>query len=206
MRPENVIDHFKAISAAVDINLIVHIYPAWTKASYSSDLLAELARLPKVTTFKIGTREMSKYDRDIRAIRGANPECTILTCHDEYVLASMVQGVDGALVGFASLIPDLLVELYEAVCQGDLKRTQKIQSRIYILNKEAVYADGEPSSEAHARMKAAMVFAGRLKSDHTRPPTRRPPPAMLERLRKAVEEAGLLAAAYSEEAAPAGTR
>ena len=95
MREEHVLDHFEAISNGVDLNLIVHVYPAWTKASYSSRLLARLARVPNVTTFKVGTREMSKYERDVRAIRAANPDCTVLTCHDEYVLASMVQGVDG---------------------------------------------------------------------------------------------------------------
>jgi len=192
MQPQYVVDHFRAIADAVNINLIVHIYPAWTKATYSSALLAELAQCPNVTTFKIGTREMSKYARDIRAIRESNPECTILTCHDEYVLASMVQGVDGALVGFASLIPELLVELYAAVCDGDLRRAQQIQSKIDVL-KEAVYAADEPSSDAHARMKSAMVLAGRLKSDLTRPPTQRPTSTQLERIREALEQTGLLA-------------
>ena len=192
MRPEYVMDHFTAIGRAVDINLIVHIYPAWTKASYSSDLLAELARLPWVTTFKIGTREMSKYDRDIRAIRDADPNCTILTCHDEYILTSMVQGIDGALVGFASFIPDLIVDLYQAVCDGDLKRAQKIQNTIYQL-KAVVYDSDEPSGDAHARMKSAMVMAGRLKSDITRPPIQRPGPETLVRIRQAVESVGLLA-------------
>jgi 4-hydroxy-tetrahydrodipicolinate synthase len=35
----------------------------------------------------------------------------LLTCHDEYLLASMVQGIDGALLGFASLVPGLIHEL-----------------------------------------------------------------------------------------------
>ena len=73
MRPEHVIDYFTAIGKATDINMIVHIYPAWTKAAYSSALLAELAGIPQVTTFKIGTREMSKYQRDIYALPA--PDC-----------------------------------------------------------------------------------------------------------------------------------
>ena len=192
MRDDHVIDHFLAISQAVELNLIVHVYPAWTKARYSSRLLAELARVPNVTTFKVGTREMSKYERDIRAIRTANPDCTVLTCHDEYVLASMVQGVDGALVGFASLIPELLVELYAAVREGDLHAARQVQQRISIL-KDAVYADEEPSGDAHARMKAAMVMAGRLKSSVVRPPTRQPSQERLEQIREALEAVGLLA-------------
>jgi 4-hydroxy-tetrahydrodipicolinate synthase len=190
MEPEHVLDLFHAVGEAVKINLIVHVYPAWTEATYSSALLAQLAKVPWVTTFKVGTREMSQYDRDIRAIRASNPKCTILTCHDEYVLASLVQGVDGALVGFASFIPELLVDLYQAVCEGDLKRAQAIQGRIYPL-KEVVYASGEPSGDAHARMKTAMVLAGRLKSAVTRPPIRAPRGVVLERIRAAVKEAAL---------------
>ncbi|MFX8137393.1 hypothetical protein ABTL00_19400, partial [Acinetobacter baumannii] len=90
-------------------------------ASFSSELLAELARLDHVQAFKIGTREMNKYARDLKAIRAAAPHKALLTCHDEYLLASMVQGVDGALVGFASLIPDLIHDLFAAVVAGDLK-------------------------------------------------------------------------------------
>lgn len=194
MQAQHVVDHFTAIAKAVGINLVVHIYPAWTKAAYSSELLAELARIPGVTTMKIGTREMSKYDRDLAAVRAANPAVTMLTCHDEYLLTSMVQGVDGALVGFASFIPEIIVDLYRAVCDGDLKRAQAIQARINPL-KEVVYASGEPSGDAHARMKTAMMLAGRLRSNRTRPPVSAPAGIMLDRIRKAVAEANLSPAA-----------
>ena len=98
-RRDHVIDYFTAIGEATGLPLIVHVYPAWTKASFSSELLAELAALPHVQAFKIGTREMNKYARDLKAIRAVAPGKALLTCHDEYLLASMVQGVDGALVG-----------------------------------------------------------------------------------------------------------
>ncbi|HUQ93073.1 MAG TPA: dihydrodipicolinate synthase family protein [Bryobacteraceae bacterium] len=194
MQPKHVLDHFTAIGEAAKINLVVHIYPAWTKATYSSELLADLVRIPWVTTIKIGTREMSKYARDVAAVRAANPQCTILTCHDEYLLASMVQGVDGALVGFASFIPDWIVDLYQAVCDGDLKKAMSIQERINVL-KEVVYASGEPSGDAHSRMKTAMMLAGRFRSNLTRPPIEQPSAALLARIRAAVEQSNLTPAA-----------
>ena len=197
MRAEHVLEYFSAISNAVDLNLIVHVYPAWTKARYSSVLLGKLARVPNVTTFKVGTREMSKYERDIRAIRNANLGCTVLTCHDEYLLASMVQGVDGALVGFASFIPELLIDLYQAVCDGDQHRARRIQARVSLL-KEAVYASEEPSGDAHARMKAAMMMSGRLRSATTRPPTRPPSRERLDKILAALKETGLLPRAEVE--------
>ena len=71
----------------------------------------------------------------------------------------MVQGVDGALVGFASLVPGLINDLLEAVKEGDLKKAMAIQARIDPL-KDAVYGAGEPTGEAHGRMKAAMAALG----------------------------------------------
>jgi 4-hydroxy-tetrahydrodipicolinate synthase len=191
MKPQHVVDYFAAIGDATKLDLVVHIYPAWTRASYSTETLLELARLPWVKAFKIGTREMSKYAHDIAALRKAAPDKALLTCHDEYLLASMVQGVDGALVGFGSFIPDKITALFRAVQRGDLKEAMRIQSEINPL-KEAVYGLGEPTGDAHARMKTAMMLSGRLRSDTVRPPIRKPAGAELEQIRAALEQAGLL--------------
>jgi 4-hydroxy-tetrahydrodipicolinate synthase len=143
-----------------------------------------------VHAFKIGTREMNKYARDLKAIRAAAPDKALLTCHDEYLLASMVQGVDGALVGFASLIPGLIQDLLEAVARGDLKQAMKVQGLIDPL-KDAVYGEGEPTGEAHACMKAAMAAAGIFDCATVRPPTIAPSPQELARIQSAVAAAGL---------------
>jgi 4-hydroxy-tetrahydrodipicolinate synthase len=190
-QPENVVDHFAAIGKASGLDLVVHVYPAWTRASYSFETLAALARLPWVKCMKVGTRDMNKYARDIRAIRQANPAVTVLTCHDEYLLASMVQGVDGALVGFASFIPQMIVDLYAAVCAGDLKRAMDIQFLINPL-KDVVYGGGEPSGDAHARMKMAMYLAGIVKSPAVQPPTHAPAGAELQAIKDALRDAGML--------------
>jgi 4-hydroxy-tetrahydrodipicolinate synthase len=189
-RPSHVFDYFKAIGDSSGLPLIVHVYPAWTKASFSSELLADLAKLTCVAAFKIGTREMNKYKRDLQLIRAAAPAKALLTCHDEYLLASMVQGVDGALVGFASVIPGLVHELLVAVKAGDLTRAMAIQARIDPL-KDAVYGAGEPTGEAHANMKAAMVAAGIFKSGAMRPPTVAPSKDELRKIEAAVATAGL---------------
>jgi 4-hydroxy-tetrahydrodipicolinate synthase len=147
--------------------------------------------LPYVKAFKVGQREMSKYARDIKAVRDADPSKMILTCHDEYLLASMVQGVDGALVGFASCIPQLIIDLLAAVKRGDLNEAMRIQALITPI-KEAVYGNGEPTGEAHARMKTAMMLAGVIKSDHVRPPTHAPSNEEVNAIRAALANAGLL--------------
>jgi 4-hydroxy-tetrahydrodipicolinate synthase len=189
-RPGHVRDYFHVIAEA-GLDLVAHVYPAWTRASYSSATLAELAKLPCVQAFKVGQRDMNKYAADIRAIRDADPSKVILTCHDEYLLATMVQGVDGALVGFATFIPGLINDLWQAVQAGDLKRAMKIQDVITPL-KDAVYGGGEPTGEAHARMKMGMYLAGVLDAPTVRPPTEPPSEQEMAALRAAVANAGLL--------------
>jgi 4-hydroxy-tetrahydrodipicolinate synthase len=191
MRGDHVVEYFAAIGEATGLDLAVHVYPSWTRATYTCETLAALAKLPHVKLFKVGTREMNKYARDIDAIRAAAPQTAVLTCHDEYLLASMVQGVDGALLGFASFIPELILELTEAVHAGDLKRAMAVQARINPL-KDAVYGMGEPTGDAHARMKLAMVMAGRLKSAAVRPPLTQPDEATRQAIANALKAAGLV--------------
>lgn len=190
--PSHALQYFAAIhEAAPDLDLVCHVYPAWTRAAYSSQLLADLARLPYLQAFKVGQRDMNKYARDLQAIREADASKAILTCHDEYLLASMVQGVDGALVGFATFIPQLIIDLWNAVKAGDLHKAMAIQAVITPL-KDAVYGGGEPTGEAHARMKAGMYLAGVLDDATVRPPTEAPSAHEMQALRAAVAQAGLL--------------
>lgn len=189
-RPGHVFDYFDAIAES-ELDLIAHVYPAWTRASYSTATMAQLAKLPYLQAFKVGQRDMNKYAADIKAIRDADPTKAILTCHDEYLLASMVQGVGGALVGFATFIPSLINDLWEAVKAGDLKRAVQVQAIITPL-KDAVYGGGEPTGEAHARMKMGMYLAGVLDAPTVRPPTEAPSDAEVAQLRAAVANAGLI--------------
>ncbi len=189
-RPAHVHEYFEAI-ASVGLDLIAHVYPAWTRASYSTATMAELAKLPYVQAFKVGQRDMNKYAADIAAVRAADASKAILTCHDEYLLASMVQGVDGALVGFATFIPGLINDLWQAVKAGDLKRAMAVQALITPL-KDAVYGGGEPTGEAHARMKAGMYLAGVIDDATVRPPTEAPNAAEMAALRAALAHADLL--------------
>ena len=189
-RPGHVADYFEAI-AEVKLDLIAHVYPAWTRASYSTATMADLARMPCVQAFKVGQRDMNKYAADVAAVRAADASKSILTCHDEYLLASMVQGVDGALVGFATFIPGLINDLWEAVKAGDLKKAMAVQALITPL-KDAVYGGGEPTGEAHARMKAGMYLAGVIASPRVRPPTEGATDKDMQALRAALDKAGLL--------------
>jgi len=180
------------VAASIEIGVIVHQYPAWTKVSYTSEELAELARIPNVVAIKDGTRDLARYERNLRLVRAAAPEVAILTCHDEYLLPTLVQGVDGALVGFAGFVPELIVELVEAVGRDDLAAARRVADRLYGL-KQAVYRMGEPSADAHQRMKAATYLLGRISSPRVRPPLAPLDEAVIAALGDDLRRVGLLA-------------
>jgi dihydrodipicolinate synthase/N-acetylneuraminate lyase len=55
-----------------------------------------------------------------------------------------------------------------------------------------VYGTGEPTGDAHARMKMAMYLAGLFKSPTVQPPTQLPTGAELQAIKDALRNAGMM--------------
>jgi len=169
MRQEAVVKFFRDVAEAIDIGIIIHLYPYGTKAFYPVETVIELAAIPNVKTLKMGTRQMALYERDIRLLRRKTPDLTILTCQDEYLLSSLYVGVDGALIGFGCCIPEVITEAWKAVKDGDFAKTRQLQEQIFPM-AEAIYGIGQPSGDAHARMKEALKQREIFSSALMRPP------------------------------------
>jgi 4-hydroxy-tetrahydrodipicolinate synthase len=185
VKEDAVYEYVKTIGGESGLDVIVHVYPASTRATYSTRLLVRLASLPQVKGFKMGERDLGAYERDIRALRADAPHVALLSCMDEYLFATFVHRMDGALVGCASLVPELINGLFEAMAADDLGRAREINDRIWPI-KEAVYGAGEPSGDAHARMKEGMALRGIFRSALVRPPVLRPSSAELAAMQAAL--------------------
>lgn len=169
MKPETPVKYFQDIAKAIDIKIIVHLYPSMTKAFYPVETLLEMAKIPNVVAFKMGTRDMALYERDVRIIKEKAPHIALLTCHDEFLASTMIPGADGALVGFAGCVPELITALFEAVKSDDLKQVRKVNDLVSPMSA-AIYGVGQPSAEAHARMKEALYQRRVFSSPLMRPP------------------------------------
>jgi 4-hydroxy-tetrahydrodipicolinate synthase len=180
---------FEDVAEGADVSIIVHQYPAWTKASYSLNEMIAIAKIPQVVAIKMGTRDMARLGHDYRVLKQEAPDVPILTCHDEYLLESLLAGADGALVGFAGFVPELIVELVHTALSGDLAGARRVQESIYPLAK-MVYRFGEPSGDAHQRMKAAMTLQGRFPLMVVRPPLRPLSDDEMQRIKTELAAAG----------------
>ena len=186
---ETAVGFFQDVAHGADMDIIVHQYPAWTKAGYSLDEMLEMVKLDRVVSIKMGTREMSRWAYDYRNLKLAAPDVSIISCLDEYLLVTLLDGADGALVGFAGFVPELITALARAALSGDLERANHIQSKVRPLS-QIVYRFGEPSSDAHQRMKCAMTLMGKFPSMRMRRPIRPLPPEEIERIALELTEAG----------------
>ena len=190
VKEDAVYEYVRAIGAESGLDLIIHVYPASTRVAYSTRLMTRLASLPQVRGFKMGQRDLGKYERDVRALRAEAPDVSLLNCMDEYLFPTFVHQMDGTLVGCASLIPELTFELMDAMQADDLPRARRANERIWPV-KEAVYGAGEPSGDAHARMKEGLALRGLFRSALARPPVLPPSAEEVAAMKAALEASGV---------------
>lgn len=102
---------------------------------------------------------MRRWDREIPVIRKARPDTYILTCHDEYLLHTAFD-VDGMLVGYGGIAPELLFELLNAGKAQDYQRARAVHDQLLPVTA-AVYHRGS-HMEGTVALKHALVARGIL--------------------------------------------
>lgn len=200
--PDTAVGYFQDVAEGADIPIIVHQYPNWTKATYTLREMLELTKIPQVVAIKMGSRDFSRLGHEYRVLKQEAPHIPQLSCHDEYLLTSLLAGADGALVGFAGFVPELIIDLVTKALSGDLAGAYATEELVYKLNK-IVYRFGEPSSDAHQRMKVAMTLQGRFPSMKVRPPLRPLSNTEVARIQRELDESGF-DAWYAQHGVPAG--
>lgn len=154
-------DRYKAIHEASGLQCILFQYPDATKATYNLKTQLEIASQPGVVATKNGVRNMRRWDTEIPVMRNEFPDLQILTCHDEYLLHTMFD-VDGALVGYGNVAPELLVQFIEAGKAKDYVKARKLHDQLLPVTK-AIYHRGS-HMEGTVALKLALVARGIL--DH----------------------------------------
>jgi 4-hydroxy-tetrahydrodipicolinate synthase len=189
-RPEMVIAHFKAIADATDLPIICFQYPLGSGLGYPVDTLLKLVdEVPTIRAIKDWCNNVMQHERQIRVLQNLPRPVNVLSTHSSWLMSSLVLGCNGLLSGSGSVIADLQAALFEAVQANDLARARQLNDRIYPL-AQAFYAD--PFVDMHNRMKEALVILGRIPCAAVRPPLLKLSDAEIARIRKALEQAGML--------------
>jgi 4-hydroxy-tetrahydrodipicolinate synthase len=189
LRPEMALAHFSRIADATDLPLICFHYPMGTGLGYPFETLLKLFEaVPSIKAIKDWSNDAMLHERHIRTFQSLPRPVNVLTTHSSWLMASLTMGANGLLSGAGSVIADLQVALFRAIKSGKLREAQAINDRIYPL-AQAFYAP--PFLDMHNRMKETLVLLGRLDQAVVRPPLMKLPQAEIERLGRAIADAGL---------------
>ena len=181
-------DRYRAVYEESGLPLILFQYPDNTKATYNLETQLEIAAQPGVFAMKNGVRNMRRWDTEIPVVRREQPDLQILTCHDEYLLHTMFD-VDGALVGYGNIAPELLIELIAAGKAKDYARARALHDRLLPVTK-SVYHRGS-HMEGTVALKHALVVRGILEHATVRTPLLPLPEGAEVEIANAMRSAGL---------------
>ena len=190
-RPEMAVDHFRRVADVTDLPIILFQYPLAGGQGYPlATLLRILDAVPTVRAIKDWCSNPQLHERHVRVLQSRTPAVNVLTTHSAWLMSSLVLGCAGLLSGSGSVIADLQAQLFRAVQANDLATARRLNDRIWP-TAEAFYS--EPWVDMHNRMKEALVLLGKLPRATVRPPLAKLSAEEIERVRRALVAAGLLA-------------
>jgi 4-hydroxy-tetrahydrodipicolinate synthase len=164
--PDVVFDYFSTIDQEVDIPFIIFQYAHWTNCNYNCQTLSKLAKIKNFIAIKNAINDPYRYEEEYRCLKSLRPEISFLNANDVQLLSYFCIGSDGALVGYACLAPEFIVDMYDATKGGDLEKAREISNHIYPLTR-AIYS--HPRLNWHTRIKEALVLMGEIRSAAVRP-------------------------------------
>jgi 4-hydroxy-tetrahydrodipicolinate synthase len=170
------------------LECILFQYPAATKANYDLDTQLEICAIEGVTATKNGVRDMKRWYNEIPAIKNAFPEIAVMSCHDEWLLPTMFD-VDGLLVGYGNMAPELLLEYLAAGKAQDYTLARKYHEQLLPITR-AVYHRGS-HMEGSVALKHALRARGLVDNVNVREPLKPLGDGADEEIRAAVKASGL---------------
>jgi len=121
-------DFYRDVLDSVQTPSFVYNNPAATKLDLEFETICELGRHPNAAGVKDSKQDFEKWMRMVRHFRGTSFSVCIGT---EFLAApALAMGCDGVIAGLHNICPEIAVQLYRSVCEGDLIRADQLQQKL----------------------------------------------------------------------------
>jgi 4-hydroxy-tetrahydrodipicolinate synthase len=175
-------EHFKAITDANDIPVIVYNVPGRTGGNIEAKTMLRLAEIPNIVAVKEASGNLGQI-MDI--IREAPSEFRVLSGDDALALAIVAVGGDGVVSVVSNETPAMMSAMIDAALQGNVDKARELHYKLLpLMNVNFIESNPIPA-------KAALAMMGLIEENY-RLPLVRIAPANREKVAKVVEELGLL--------------
>jgi 4-hydroxy-tetrahydrodipicolinate synthase len=182
--PDNCLyEHYERLAASVDIPVIIYNNPLYTGNNLQPELIAKLANIGGIIGLKQSNADLGQL---VEVIRLVGNKISILTGIDSQFYPSLCAGSQGIFSTAACVVPQQMVDLFNAFVKGNHQAASAIHMKLQNLNRFFEYDPGyvAPCKEA---LKMLGLPAG---------PVRQPLPHLTEQhktqIRQALSNLGLL--------------
>jgi len=179
---EGVFRHYEAVSAAVDVPVIVYNVPGRTAVDVSNETMARIAKLPNMIGVKDASGDVARASFQ-RLMCGEH--WLMLSGDDPTALGYMAHGGHGCISVTSNVAPRPCADFFNACLAGDYETARALQAKLIRLHK-ALFLDASP-----APTKFALSELG-LCSEEARLPIAPCADAVKPAIREAMREAGVL--------------
>jgi len=188
---EGLYQHFKAISEATALPILIYNIPGRSVVDMSVDTMARLFELPNIVGVKDATADLSRVSKQRHAM---GPDFIQLSGEDATALGLMAHGGHGCISVTANVAPALCAEFQVCCMASDYAGALEIQDKLMPLHV-AIFVEASPAPVKHA----AHVLG--LCQPDVRLPLVEPMESTRAQVRDAMIHAGLIAAGSHSEAA-----
>ncbi len=179
---EGLFQHFKAVTTAVDIPIVVYTVPGRTGSDITIETLKRLRVFPNIVAIKDATADLA---RPLRTRVALGPEFCQLSGEDATITAFLAQGGHGCISVTSNIAPRLMGDLHDAWAAGDGVKVNALRDQAMPLH-DAMFLESSPGpvkyaasllghgngllrlplvppgAEVQARVRAVMVASGLL--------------------------------------------
>jgi 4-hydroxy-tetrahydrodipicolinate synthase len=180
---EGLYQHFKAITEAVDIPVILYNVPSRTVTNMLPETVARLAKFDNIIGIKEATASLQQITEVIRQC----PDDFIVLSGDDFTcMPTVFIGGKGVVSVTSNVHPRGMADLMEAALAGDIKKANEIHYSLYPL-MTSMFAAPNP-----VPAKKGVELMAKVKSGLPRLPLTEIDDKALSVLTEAMKEAGLL--------------
>lgn len=186
--PDNIMLHYRRLTAAVDLPLILYNFPALTGQDLSPAMIRDLAlECPNIVGVK-DTTDTARHLRDvIRTVKPLRPDFAVYAGFDEYLLETLIMGGDGGFPSAMNFAPHIPAGIWRAFQEQDGARLIALQRQLCLcppmFGLEAPF---------YAVVKEAAKMVGVDISTHVLPPAVPLTEAKREMVRDTLRQLGLV--------------
>ncbi len=174
--------HFKAIADAVALPQVLYNVPGRTSVNMLPETVARLAKFPEIVAIKEASGDIGQMAEIVRL---AGEDITLISGDDNLTLPILSIGGKGVISVVANIVPRDTAHMLAAWEDGNLKEAKEMFFKIFPLC-QAMFYETNP-----VPVKTSLALMGKIR-DGLRLPLAPMAPANLEKLKKALQNYGIL--------------